>query len=372
MEALETASKILSRYAKTQYWSTLKSYPQTFVDEWSAAGLLHVLLPTHYGGSGLETETAAALLRSINRHGGNAGCVHAFYYLSGLMTHATSEAQRQEWLPRFASNEWTLQSMGVTENRSGSDALSLRTHVGARGEDGWYTLHGDKMWTSRALFSSHMIVLARMQPLAKRTSEDLALFLVNLEEERKRGTAVVTPVDTMINHSTTSILFDGCRAQLLGAPQPTHWNHLLRALNVERTLIATECLGDCEFFLERATEYANRRVVFGKPLSANQGITFPLARGFAQFKAAEALVEKALQDLTSRSACNIAKLVASEASWSLAETALMIHGGNGFASGDIERKWRETRLFLTAPISTNLILEGIAKGDLRLNTTKEQ
>lgn len=361
---LRSGERILERLGGVGYWGSLQqSYPSEFAKEWGLSGLQHVLIGERYGGGGMQPQVAGELLRMVNRMGGNSACVHAFYYLTSILERATSERQREEWLPRFTQNEWTLQSMGVTENQSGSDTLSLKTYAKGVGS-GQFTLHGDKMWTSRALFSTHMIVLARMAPFTRRTSDDLALFLVNLEEERRKGTVVVTPVPTMINHNTTSIMFDGTSAELLGAAQPMHWRHLLSALNVERCLIAAECLGDCEFFLNRATEYAKNRIVFGKSLSENQGISFPLARGFAQYKAAEALVQVALGDETSRTACNVAKLVASEASWFLAETAMMIHGGNGFACGDIERKWKEARLFLTAPISTNLILEGLAKTEL--------
>ncbi len=352
------------------YWRSVDredAYPEAFVRALSESGFLAALIPEAYGGSGLTLSEARVILEEIHRRGGNGAACHAQMYTMGSLLRHGSEAQKQRWLPPIASGELRLQAFGVTEPGSGTDTLGLRTTARREGER--YIVNGQKVWTSRAEQSDLMLLLARTTPKeeVKKRSEGLSLFLVDMREARGNG-LTIRKIEAMINHSTTEVFFDNLPvpAENLIGEEGKGFRYILDGMNAERILIASECIGDGDWFIERARDYANERVVFDRPIGQNQGIQFPIARAYAQVRAAELMVRQAAAIFDSGEPCgeqaNMAKLLASEASWAAADTCLQTHGGYGFAREyDIERKFRETRLYQIAPISTNLILSYIGE-----------
>ena len=357
------------------YWRELdrqSAYPEAFVAAMSDAGLLAALIPEEYGGSGLPLSVAAAILEEVHASGCNGGACHAQMYTMGILLRHGSEAQKRHWLPKIASGALRLQAFGVTEPSAGTDTLSIATTAERDGDS--YIVNGQKVWTSRAAYSDLMILLARTAPkdrVAKRT-EGLSVFLVELKSAPE-GALEIRPIDTMINHATTEVFFNDLRvpaANLIGE-EGRGFRYVLDGMNAERILIAAECLGDSRWFIDKASAYARERVVFGRPIGQNQGVQFPIARNYAELKASRLLVYRAAALFDAGKPCgedaNLAKLLASEASWKAADTCLQTHGGFGFAAEyDVERKFRETRLYQVAPISTNLILSYIAEHVLDL------
>ena len=358
-----------------EYWRAKdkdRAYPGEFVEALTSAGYLAALIPEEYGGAGLPLSAAAAILEEIHRSGSNGGACHAQMYIMGTLLRHGSETQKAEYLPKIASGALRLQAFGVTEPSSGTDTLSIKTF--ARREGDRYIVNGQKIWTSRAEHSDLMILLARTTPrdqVAKRT-DGLSTFLVDMRAAREAGMSI-RPIDTMMNHSTTEIFFDDVpisAANLIGE-EGKGFRYILSGMNAERILIAAECIGDAKWFIEKSAAYAKERHVFGRPIGQNQGIQFPIARAYAQMRAAELMVQDALRRYEAgenpAAEANMAKMLAAEASWAAAETAVQTHGGFGFAAEyDIERKFRETRLYQVAPISTNLILSYLAEHVLGL------
>lgn len=358
-----------------EYWRNLdrqSGYPTEFVKALSDAGYLSVLIPEEYGGAGLQLSAAAAILEEIQAAGANGAACHAQMYMMGALLRHGSAAQKQEYLPRIASGKLRLQAFAVTEPTSGSDTTSLKTF--ARREGDTYLISGQKIWTSRAEHSDLMLVLARTTPreeVVKRT-DGLSVFILDMRRGQTDG-LTIRPIRTMMNHSTTEIFFDNVpvpAANLLGE-EGKGFRYILSGMNAERILIAAECIGDARWFLEKATGYAKERVVFGRPIGQNQGIQFPLARAYAQMRAAELMIYRAAEMFESGADCgeqaNIAKLLAADVSWAAAEACVQTFGGFAFAEEyDIERKFRETRLYQVAPVSTNLILSYIGEHVLGL------
>ncbi|MCX8102147.1 MAG: acyl-CoA/acyl-ACP dehydrogenase [Geminicoccaceae bacterium] len=348
------------------YWRALdreRAYPEAFVRALGEAGWLAALIPEEFGGAGLDLAAACAILEEIHAAGCNAAACHAQMYTMGTLLRHGGEAQKRRWLPEIAAGRVRLQAFGVTEPGSGTDTAALRT-TARRLPGGDWVVHGQKIWTSRAEHSDLMLLLARTTPkeqVAKRT-DGLSVFLVDLRSARGKGLEI-RPIRTMMNHATTEIFIDGLvlpEDALLGE-EGRGFRYILSGMNAERILIAAECLGDARWFLEKATAYAKERIVFGRPIGQNQGIQFPLARAYAQLRAAALLVREAARLFDQEKPCgaeaNMAKLLAADAAWAAAEACLQTHGGFGFAEEyDIERKYRETRLYQVAPISTNLIL----------------
>jgi len=344
-----------------------RAYPAEFVQALTAAGYLAALIPEEYGGAGLPLSGAAAILEEIQRQGCNGGACHAQMYIMGTLLRHGSAAQKAEYLPRIARGELRLQAFAVTEPGSGSDTLALATS--ARREGDGYVVNGQKIWTSRAEHSDLMLLLARTTAREQATSrtEGLSVFLVDMRSALGNG-LTIRPIDTMMNHATTALFFDGLRvpaANLIGR-EGQGFRYILSGMNAERILIAAECIGDAKWFLDKAVRYARERMVFGRPIGQNQGVQFPLARAYAQMRAAELMVDEALRRYDAGedagAEANMAKLLAAEASWAAAEACVQTHGGFGFAAEyDVERKFRETRLYQVAPISTNLILSYLAE-----------
>jgi acyl-CoA dehydrogenase len=358
-----------------EYWRKLdreRAYPSEFVAALTEGGFLAALIPEEYGGSGLTMTAAAAILEEIHASGCNGAACHAQMYTMGTLLRHGSAAQKSRWLPLIASGELRLQAFGVTEPTSGSDTLSLRTTAVREGDH--YIINGQKIWTSRVQHSDLLLLLARTAPReeAKRRTEGLSVFLVDMRLAQGTGISV-NPIRTMMNHATTELFFDDLRvpAENLIGEDGQGFRYILSGMNAERILIAAECIGDAKWFIQRATAYAKDRVVFGRPIGQNQGVQFPIARAYAQMRAAELMVREATSLFQAGRECgaeaNLAKLLAADASWLAADTCMQTHGGFGFAEEfDIERKFRETRLYLTAPISTNLILSFIAEHVLGL------
>ena len=345
-----------------EYWRALEPdrYPTEFVAALTEHGWLAALIPEEYGGSGLGIGAASAILEEICHAGCNAGACHAQMYTMGTVLRHGSEAQKSEYLPRIASGELRLQAFAVTEPDAGSDTTQIKTRA-RRTENGW-VVDGQKIWTSRAEHSDLMVLLARTTPAAEveKRGEGLSVFLVDLRERGPELT--ISPIATMMNHATTEVFFDGLElpADALLGEEGKGFRQILDGMNAERILIAAECIGDGRFFLDRASAYASEREVFGRPIGANQGVQFPLARAHMELEAADLMRWKAawLYDAGERpgAEANMAKFLASEASWAAANAALDAHGGFGFAAEyDIERKFRETRLYRTAPINNNLV-----------------
>jgi acyl-CoA dehydrogenase len=346
-----------------EYWRALEpsTYPTEFVDELTRQGWLAALIPEEYGGSGLPIGASSVILEEISRSGGNPGACHAQMYVMGTLLRHGSDAQKQQYLPRIASGELRLQAFGVTEPDAGSDTTKIKTRARRR-DDGGYVVDGQKIWTSRAEHSDLMVLLARTTPLEEvgKKTEGLSVFLVDM---RDRGdTLQIKPIKTLMNHATTEVFFDGLElpAESLIGEEGKGFRYILDGMNAERILIASECIGDGHFFLDRATAYASERVVFGKPIGSNQGVQFPLARAKMAVEAADLMRWKAAwlyeSGQPAGAEANMAKYLASEASWQAANAALDAHGGFGFAEEyDIERKFRETRLYQVAPVSNNLV-----------------
>lgn len=358
-----------------EYWRAKdrdRAYPGEFVAALTSAGYLAALIPEEYGGAGLPLSAAAAILEEIHRSGSNGGACHAQMYIMGTLLRHGSELQKAEYLPKIASGALRLQAFGVTEPSTGTDTLSTKTF--ARRDGDRYIVNGQKIWTSRAEHSDLMMLLARTTPLdqvTKRT-EGLSTFLVDMREAREAGMSI-RPIETMMNHSTTEIYFDDvpiAAANLVGE-EGKGFRHVLSGMNAERILIAAECVGDAKWFIDKSAAYAKERRVFGRPIGQNQGIQFPIARAYAQMRAAELVVHEALRRYEAGESpaveANMAKMLAAEASWAAGEACIQTHGGFGFAAEyDIERKFRETRLYQVAPISTNLILSYLAEHVLGL------
>jgi acyl-CoA dehydrogenase len=358
-----------------EYWRRLDreaAYPAEFVKAVTAAGYLAALIPEDYGGSGLPLSAAATIMEEIQRAGCNGAACHAQMYIMGAVVRHGSDAQKKKYLPAIAKGDLRLQAFGVTEPTSGSDTSSIKTFARREGDD--YVVNGQKIWTSRAEYSDLMLLLARTAPKqqsGKRT-EGLSVFILDMRTARGDG-LTIRPIRTMMNHSTTEVFFDNVRvpAENLVGEEGSGFRYILSGMNAERILIAAECIGDAKWFLEKATDYAKERAVFDRPIGKNQGIQFPIARAYAQMRAAELMVYKAAElfdsDINCGAEANMAKMLAADASWAAAEVCIQTHGGFGFAEEyDIERKFRETRLYQVAPISTNLILSFLAEHVLGL------
>jgi acyl-CoA dehydrogenase len=358
-----------------EYWRALdreRAYPSEFVAALTEAGYLAALIPEDYGGSGLGLGAAAAILEEVHAAGGNGAACHAQMYIMGTILRHGSAEQKAAYLPKIAAGELRLQAFGVTEPTSGTDTLSLRTT--ARREGDHYVINGQKLWTSRAEHSDLMLLLARTTPReeVKHRTDGLSVFLVDMR--LALGTSMtITPVRTMMNHSTTQIFFDDLRVpaeNLIGA-EGQGFRYILAGMNAERILIGAECIGDAKWFIAKATRYANERVLFDRPIGENQGVQFPIAGAYAQMRAAELMVYEATAKYEAGDdvgpEANMAKLLAADASWFAADMCVQTHGGFGFAEEyDIERKFRETRLYRVAPISTNMILSYLAEHVLGL------
>jgi alkylation response protein AidB-like acyl-CoA dehydrogenase len=357
------------------YWQALdreREYPTAFVEALTDAGFLSVLIPEEYGGSGLGLGAATAILEEIHRSGCNGGACHAQMYTMGTVLKHGSAAQKAEYLPRIATGELRLQAFGVTEPTSGTDTTRIQTV--ARRDGDQYVVSGQKIWISRAEHSDVMVLLVRTTPRdqAARASDGLSVLLVDMRTAVGNG-LTVRPIRTMLNHATTELFFDELAvpaANLVGE-EGKGFRYILDGMNAERILIAAECIGDGRFFVDRAARYATERQVFGRPIAVNQGVQFPIARAHVQVTAAAEMVDKAARLFDDGKPCgseaNMAKMLASEASWYAADQCLQTHGGFGFAEEyDIERKFRETRLYQVAPISTNLILSHVATHVLKM------
>ncbi|HWM45776.1 MAG TPA: acyl-CoA dehydrogenase family protein [Xanthobacteraceae bacterium] len=375
LAAIREAVRALCSEFPGEYWRALdreRAYPTAFVDALTRAGFLAALIPEEYGGSGLTLRAAAAIMEEIQASGCNGAACHAQMYTMGTLLRHGSAEQKARYLPAIARGELRLQAFGVTEPASGTDTLSLRTAAVRDGDS--YIVNGQKIWTSRAEHSDLMLLLARTTPReqVKRRTEGLSVFLVDMRAARGAG-LVVKPIRTMMNHATTEVFFDNLRipAGSLIGEEGQGFRYVLTGMNAERILIAAECVGDAKWFIEKATSYARERVVFGRPIGQNQGVQFPVARSYAQMRAAELMVAEAARlydaGLDCAAEANMAKLLAADASWAAAEMCVQTHGGFGFAEEfDIERKFRETRLYQVAPISTNLILSYLAEHVLGL------
>ena len=358
-----------------EYWRKLdreRAYPTEFVNALTEAGFLAALIPEQYGGSGLTMGAASAIMEEIHAAGCNGAACHAQMYTMGTILRHGNEAQKKKYLPKIAAGELRLQAFGVTEPTSGTDTLSLRTTAKRDGNDG-YVINGQKIWTSRAEHSDLMLLLARTTPKeqAKKRTEGLSVFIVDMKEQASAIT--IKPIRTMMNHATTEVFFENLRvpAENLIGEEGKGFRYILGGMNAERILIASECIGDAKWFIEKATEYAKSRAVFGKPIGQNQGIQFPIARAYSQMRAAELMVHEAAAKYDAGGdigpEANMAKLLAADASWAAADMCVQTHGGFGFAEEfDVERKFRETRLYQVAPISTNLILSYLAEHVLGL------
>ncbi|RFC66591.1 acyl-CoA dehydrogenase family protein [Mesorhizobium denitrificans] len=353
-----------------EYWRKAdaeRAYPAEFVKALTDAGYLATLIPEEYGGSGLTLSAAAAVLEEVQRAGCNGAACHAQMYVMGTVLRHGNESQKEKYLPKVASGELRLQAFGVTEPTSGTDTSSIRTFAKREGDH--YVVNGQKIWTSRAEYSDLMILLARTTPkdqVAKRT-DGLSVFIVDMQEAKKAG-LTIRPIRTMMNHSTTEVFFDNVKvpAENLVGEEGKGFRYILSGMNAERILIAAECVGDAKWLIEKASNYAKDRNVFGRPIGANQGIQFPIARAYANMRAAELMVREATRLYESGKDCgaeaNMAKMLAADASNEAANACIQTHGGFGFAEEyDVERKFRETRLYQVAPISTNLILSYLSE-----------
>ena len=357
------------------YWRQLdreRAYPEAFVRALTEAGFLAALIPPEYGGSGLGLGAACAILEEVQRSGGNAAACHAQMYTMGTVLRYGNAAQKATFLPAIASGALRLQAFGVTEPTSGTDTSRIRTTAVADGDS--YVINGQKVWTSRAEYSDLMLLLARTTPReqAARPHDGMSVFLVDLRACRGAG-LTIRPIRAMLNHHATEVFFDNLRipnSSLIGE-EGKGFRYILDGMNAERILIAAECIGDARWFIDRASAYAKERQVFGRPIGQNQGIQFPIARAFAATEAAALMVQRAAGLFDAGVACgteaNMAKLLAADASWAAADMCLQTHGGFGFAvEYDVERKFRETRLYQVAPVSTNLILAYLAEHVLGL------
>ncbi|CAG9172319.1 acyl-CoA dehydrogenase family protein [Cupriavidus pinatubonensis] len=357
------------------YWQRIEEqngFPEEFVQALTHAGWLSALIPEAYGGSGLSLTAASVIMEEINRNGGNSGACHGQMYVMGCLLRHGSDEQKKRWLPGIASGELRMQSMAVTEPTTGTDTTKLKTTAVRKGDK--YVVNGSKVWISRVQHSDLMLLLARTTPLdqVKRKSEGLSVFVVDLREAIGKG-LTVRPIRNMVNHETNELFFDNLEvpAENLIGEEGKGLKYILDGMNAERILIAAECIGDGYWFVERASNYARERIVFDRPIGQNQGIQFPIARSYVNVEAASLMRYKAAALFDAGKPCgkeaNISKLLAADASWEAANVCLQTHGGFGFAAEyDIERKFRETRLYQVAPISTNLILSYVAEHVLEL------
>ncbi|WP_333986035.1 acyl-CoA dehydrogenase family protein [Burkholderia orbicola] len=349
-----------------------RGYPDAFVDALTKAGWLAALIPQEYGGSGLGLTEASIIMEEINRAGGNSGACHGQMYNMGTLLRHGSAEQKRAYLPKIANGELRLQSMGVTEPTTGTDTTKIKTTAERRGDR--YVINGQKVWISRVQHSDLMILLARTTPLAdvKKKSEGMSIFVVDLHDAIGRE-LTVRPIPNMVNHETNELFFDNLEipAENLIGEEGQGFKYILDGLNAERTLIAAECIGDGYWFIDKVSQYVKERVVFGRPIGQNQGVQFPIARAFVNVEAASLMRFDAARRFDAHAPCgaqaNMAKLLAADASWEAANACLQFHGGFGFACEyDVERKFRETRLYQVAPISTNLILAYVAEHILDL------
>ena len=374
-EIRDAVARLCANYPG-EYWRELdrdRTYPTAFIKDLTDNGYLSVLIPEEYGGSGLGISAAAAILEEIQKSGGNGAACHAQMYTMGTVLRHGSDAQKSEYLPKIASGELRLQAFGVTEPTSGTDTLSLRTTAARDGNEG-YVVNGQKVWTSRAEHSDLMLLLARTTPKeeVKRRTEGLSVFIVDMRKALGNGLEI-RPIRTMINHATTEIFFDNLRipADSLVGEEGKGFRYIIDGMNAERILIAAECIGDARWFIGKASDYAGERRVFDRPIGQNQGVQFPIAEAYAKTEAADLMVKKAAALFEAGEPCgeqaNMAKYLASEASWQAADMCMQTHGGFAFAEEyDIERKFRETRLYRIAPISNNFVLSYIAEHVLGL------
>jgi acyl-CoA dehydrogenase len=357
------------------YWQRVDSipeYPEEFVRALTEAGWLAALIPTEYGGGGLSLTEASVILEEINRSGANSGACHAQMYIMGTLLRHGSASQKAQYLPKIASGEMRLQSFAVTEPTTGTDTTRLKTFAERRGDH--YVVNGQKVWISRIQHSDLMLLLARTTPLGdvKKRSDGLSVFLIELRDAEQRGTRV-RPIRNMVNHETNEVFFENFEipASSLIGEEGKGFRYILDGMNAERILIAAECIGDGFWFLERARRYASDRIVFDRPIGQNQGVQFPIARAYANLRAADLMRYEAARLFEAGAPCgaeaNMAKMLAADASWESANVCLQTHGGFGFAAEyDVERKFRETRLYQVAPISTNMILSYLAEHVLGL------
>ena len=356
-----------------EYWRVLdreRAYPTAFVDALTKAGFLAALIPEEFGGSGLSIRAAAAIMEEVHASGCNGAACHAQMYTMGTLLRHGSAAQKAKYLPAIARGELRLQAFGVTEPTSGTDTLALRTTAVKQG--GEYIVNGQKIWTSRAEQSDLMLLLARTTPReqVKKRTDGLSVFLIDMHQAKGLS---IKPIRTMMNHATTEVFLDDLHvpAENLIGEEGQGFRYILSGMNAERILIGAECIGDAKWFIEKATAYAKERVLFGRPIGQNQGVQFPIAKAYAQMRAAELMVQEAATLYAAGKDCgaeaNMAKMLAADASWAAADMCVQTHGGFGFAEEfDIERKFRETRLYQVAPISTNLILSYLAEHVLGL------
>ncbi len=375
IKAIREGIKALCHKFPNEYWrekDRTRTYPTEFVKSLSDHGYLGCLIPEEYGGSGLSLRAAAVILEEVHHSGGNGAACHAQMYIMGTLLKHGSDEQKKRYLPGIADGSLRLQAFGVTEPSSGTDTLALKTTARKDGDS--YIINGQKVWTSRAEHSDLMLLLARttLRDKVEKRTDGLSVFIVDIRNANGNG-LTIRPIRTMINHSTTEVFFDDLRVpqeNLIGQ-EGKGFRYIIDGMNAERILIASECIGDSRWFIEKATAYANERIVFDRPIGKNQGIQFPLAQAYAATEAAALMTEKAtlLYEDGKRpgAEANMAKLLASDASWKSAEACLQTHGGYGFAEEyDVERKFRETKLYQIAPISTNLILSYIAEHVLGL------
>jgi acyl-CoA dehydrogenase len=368
-EIREEVAKLCARFPG-EYWRQVdrdRAYPTEFVRALTEAGYLGALIPEEFGGAGLPLSAAAAILEEIHRSGGNAGACHAQMYIMGTILKHGSPAQKQRYLPGIASGELRLQAFGVTEPTSGTDTTALRTF--ARKEGDRYIVNGQKIWTSRAEHSDLMLLLARTTPrneVAKKT-DGLSTFIVDMKAALGNG-LTIRPIRTMMNHNTTEVFFDNMvvPAENLVGVEGKGFRYILDGMNAERLLISSESIGDAKWFIRKAVDYSKERVLFGRPIGQNQGVQFPIARAYAQMRAAEALLRQGLAKFERGENCgeeaNVSKMLAAEAAWAAGEACIQTHGGFGFAEEyDVERKYREARLYQVAPISTNLVLSYVGE-----------
>jgi acyl-CoA dehydrogenase len=353
-----------------EYWRKLdaeSAYPEEFVNALTESGFLSALIPEEYGGVGLPLRAAAVIMETIHASGGSASACHAQMYIMGAVLRHGNEEQKQKYLPKIATGELRLQAFGVTEPTSGSDTTKLRTKAVKKGDK--YIINGQKVWTSRAFQSDLMLLLARTTPLedVAKPTDGLSIFLVDMREVVGNGMEIKA-IDAMINHNTTEVFFDNMEipADALIGEEGKGFRYVMSGMNAERVIIAGESIGDARFFIDRATNYAKEREIFGGPIGKNQGIQFPIARAYAEIEAAELMARKAAALFEAGEPCgaeaNMAKMLCAEAAWNAGEACMQTHGGFAFATEyDIERKWREARLYLIAPISTNMILSFIGQ-----------
>ena len=369
-EIREAVSRLCAQFGG-EYWQDKdrdRAYPTEFVKALTDAGYLSVLIPEEFGGSGLGISAACAIMEEIQKSGGNGGACHAQMYTMGTVLRHGTEEQKQLYLPKIASGELRLQAFGVTEPTSGTDTLSLRTTAVKDGNNG-YVVNGQKIWTSRVEHSDLMLLLARTTPReqVEKKTDGLSVFLLDMREAVGNG-LTIRPIRTMINHATTEVFFDNLKvsASSLVGEEGKGFRYILSGMNAERILIAAECIGDARWFIDKAKTYANERSVFGRPIGQNQGIQFPIAESYAQTEAADLMVKRSAMLYEQGENCgaeaNMAKYLAAEASWKAADMCMQTHGGFAFAEEyDVERKFREARLYRIAPISSNLVLSYLAE-----------